>query len=193
MVLFGLGAVAACELFANTRRFTRTFTQVVELRSPHVALALDLDRGDQRRIRLKCALDAFAARDLAHGERRVEAAIAFCNYDTLIGLHAFALALDDTDVDDDGVAGREDGNGLAQARNLFLLQLLDDVHCISPERYCANRSCSKSLSVRPCSSAGLRFQVRPSACIFRQRAIAAWLPDSSIAGTCMPSKTSGRV
>ena len=116
------------ELFANPRRLAGAIAQVVELGAAHVALALHLDAGDQRRIGLERALDAFAARDLAHDERRVEAAIALGDHDALVGLHALALAFDDAHVDDDGVARREDRDRLAQARDFFLLQRCDDVH-----------------------------------------------------------------
>src|SRR4029450_11018464 len=53
------------ELLANPRRFARPVAQVIELGATDIPLALDLDRGQQRRIGLKRALDAFPARDLA--------------------------------------------------------------------------------------------------------------------------------
>ena len=45
--------LAVGELLADPRRFARTVAQVVELGAPHVPFALDLDAGDQRRIRLE--------------------------------------------------------------------------------------------------------------------------------------------
>src|SRR5512143_857965 len=126
-LLFAL-AMDVRELLPDPRRLARARTQVVELRAADVALALDLDRGDQRRIRLERPLHTFAARDLAHDERRVEAAVALGDHDALVGLDALALAFDDAHVDDHGVAGRELGDGLAEPRDLFLLQRLNDVH-----------------------------------------------------------------
>ena len=123
---------AVRELFADPRRLARTFAQVVQLGATHVALALHLDRGEQRRVRLERALDAFAARDLAHGERGIEAAIALGDHHALVRLDALALAFDHVDVDDDRVARRELGNRLAEARNFFLLQSFDDVHAAAP-------------------------------------------------------------
>ena len=98
--LFRLAAVARRELFADARRLAGAVAQVVELGAAHVAVALHFDRRDQRRIGLERALHAFAAGDLAHGERRVEAAVALGDHHAFVGLHALALAFDDVDVDD---------------------------------------------------------------------------------------------
>ena len=46
---------------------------------------------------------------------------------------------------------------------------------------------AKAESVRRASRSGLRRQVRPSACLSRQRPISAWLPESSTCGTDRPS------
>src|SRR5690606_12725013 len=96
--LFGLAGFLRLQLLADARRLAGTPAQVVELRAPHVALALQFDRGDQRRVRLERALDAFAAADLAHDERRVEAAVALRDHHALVGLHALAFAFDDVHV-----------------------------------------------------------------------------------------------
>src|SRR6185369_9648820 len=80
---------------------------------------------------LERTLHALAARNLAHGEGRVEAAVALPDDHAFVRLHALALAFDDAHVDDDGVARREVGDGLAQAGDLFVFELLDDVHRIS--------------------------------------------------------------
>jgi hypothetical protein len=118
------------ELLANTRRFARAIAQVVELGAAHVALALDFDARDQRRVGLERSLDAFAARDLAHDERRIEAAVALGDDHAFVGLHALALAFDDVDVDDHGVARREIRHRLAQTGHFFLFQRIDDVHVL---------------------------------------------------------------
>src|SRR5437867_9734618 len=68
--------VCVRKLLANARGLPRPVAEVVELGATHVAFALDLDRGEQRRIGLESTLDAFAARNLAYDERGVEAAIA---------------------------------------------------------------------------------------------------------------------
>src|SRR5208283_4544984 len=47
--LFALLSFALGQLFANPRRFSGTAAQVIELGAAHVALALDLDAGDERR------------------------------------------------------------------------------------------------------------------------------------------------
>ena len=53
--------LAVRQFFANTCRLARAIAQVVELGSANISLALDLDAGKQRRVRLKGSLDAFAA------------------------------------------------------------------------------------------------------------------------------------
>jgi hypothetical protein len=114
------------------RRLAAAPAQVVELRPADRAPALDLHRGDERRIRLERTLHAFAAADLADRERGVEAAIALGDHDPFVGLHALALAFNDVDVDDHGVARREVRDGLAQSRDLLALEGFDDVHRVSP-------------------------------------------------------------
>src|SRR5690606_36031199 len=80
------------------------------------------------RIELEGPLDALARGDLAHRERRVEAAVAARDDDALVGLDPLAGALDDVDVDDHRVAGGEFGDFLAQPGDFLLFELLDDVH-----------------------------------------------------------------
>src|SRR5581483_8753934 len=106
------------DLLADARALARAAAHVIQLGAAHVALALHLDRGDERRVGLERALDALARGDLAHGERRVEAAVA--------------LALDDAHADDDGVARVELGHVLAEALDLVLLDLLDQIHGFAP-------------------------------------------------------------
>src|SRR5437870_1977909 len=66
LALLGL---AVREFFADARRLAGPVSQVVQLRSPHVSLALDFDAGDQWRIRLERALHAFAAGNFPYDER----------------------------------------------------------------------------------------------------------------------------
>ena len=110
----------------------RRLAQVVQLGPAHVAAALDLDAGDQRAVGLEGALDALAAGDLAHGEAAVEAAVALGDHHAFVSLHALARAFDDVDADDDGVAGGELGNRLAETGDFFLLEGLDQVHGVAP-------------------------------------------------------------
>src|SRR6185436_8197127 len=121
----------AAGAFADAGRLAGALAQVVELGAAHFALALHLDRGDQRRVGLEGALDALARGDLAHDERGVEALVALGDHHALEGLRALALALDDVDVDDHRVAGREVGDFLLQPLDLFLLESLDQIHRIT--------------------------------------------------------------
>src|SRR5262249_51888116 len=111
-------------LFFDASGFAGQIAQVVELGPTHVAATLDRDRADRRAVGLEHALDAFAVRNLAHGERGVEATIATRNDDAFVGLHAFAVAFLHFHFDDHGVAGREVRNLLVEA---FALELGNDV------------------------------------------------------------------
>src|SRR5438309_1307656 len=89
--------VARLELFADPGRLARAAAQVIELGAANVALALDLDAGDQRRIGLERALHALAAADLAHREAGVQPAVALADHHAFVGLDALALAFDHVD------------------------------------------------------------------------------------------------
>ena len=84
--------------------FSGALAQIIELGTTYVALALDLDARDQRRVRLKCAFDTLAAGNLAHHKRRIQTAIALGDYHSLERLHALAFAFYNADADDDGIA-----------------------------------------------------------------------------------------
>src|SRR5207253_1271662 len=64
-----------CQLFLDPRGLARTLTQVVELGAANVAAALHFNRCDQRRVQLERTFHAFTRRNLAHDERRIQAAI----------------------------------------------------------------------------------------------------------------------
>src|SRR5690606_39624317 len=126
------------DLFLDTRGLSAALAQVVELRASHVTAALDLDLGDRRAVRLKHPLDALAVRDLAHGERRVQAAIALRDHDALVGLQPLAIALGDSHLHDDGITRSE-------VRNIgFQLLALDLVNHIRHRQilYLSNRPLS---------------------------------------------------
>src|SRR5439155_7067478 len=99
-----LPAVVMRELLANARRLSGALAQIIEFGTTYVALALDLDARDQRRVRLKCAFDTLAAGNLAHHKRRIQTAIALGDYHSLERLHALAFAFYNADADDDGIA-----------------------------------------------------------------------------------------
>src|ERR1700682_1199339 len=198
-VLFLRLCFRAAGLLADARRFARAAAQVVELRAAHIALALDLDRCDERRVGLEGALDALARGNLAHDERRVEAAIALGDHHPFECLHALSLAFDHVDVHQHGVARREVRDVLRQALDLFLLDGSDPIHVqlLYSRWNSPSKAFSSSLSAFACSSSGRLSQVRPSACFRRQRLMFSWCPDSSTSGTrslpAFPAHTSGRV
>jgi hypothetical protein len=86
-----------------------------------VATALHFDRVDGGAVGLEHALDAVAVRDLAHGERGVEAGVLLADDHAFVGLDAFAIAFLDLDVDDHGIAGAEVGQ---LALDLFGFEVL---------------------------------------------------------------------
>jgi len=94
----------------------------------NVTTTLDFDRCDQRGIQLKGTLNAFAGRDLANDEVRVQATVATGDHHAFVGLGALARTFDHVDIDDDGIARCEIRNSLAQASNFFLFKLLNQVH-----------------------------------------------------------------
>src|SRR3546814_13988671 len=79
----------------NTRRFTGAAPQIIELRTTDGALADDGNAVDVGRIEREDALDAFAERQLAHGEVRAHALVRARAAHALEILDAGALAFDD--------------------------------------------------------------------------------------------------
>src|SRR5580704_649604 len=129
--LGSLGAFRpAGRLRLDTRLLAAQTAQVIELGAAHLATAHDLDRVDHRREQWEHALDAFAVRNLAHGEALVDAAAGTADAHALVGLDAALVAFDHLDVDQHGVARREIGNVLAgrELLDLLFIDLLDDVH-----------------------------------------------------------------
>src|SRR3546814_13496533 len=79
-------------MLADARRLAGAATQVVELRTAHIAAAHHLDGIDARAVQREDALDTLAVRQLAHGEGGVEAAVAARDADALESLAALARA-----------------------------------------------------------------------------------------------------
>src|SRR3954447_26409120 len=109
--------------------------QVVELRAAYVATGHDLDLLEDRGVDREGALDADAEGDLADREGPADARALDSDHDALEHLDAGAVALDDLDVDLDGVAGAEGGDVVAQRGGG---QRVDDVGHDSP------RECHRS-------------------------------------------------
>src|SRR3984957_14087611 len=174
-------ALGALYLFFDARRLTSARAQIIELGAAHAAAALDRDLRDARAIGLERAFHTLAVRDLAHGERGVEATIAARNHDALVGLDALAIALDHFDLYHDRIAGFEFRYG---TRHALGLEGTDDVvHSRFLMHHCASARCcvknSASNARRSASSgialikSGRRNQVRPTLCWRRQRSMAA--------------------
>ena len=89
--------------------------EVVQLRPADVAQRGDLDLGDRRRVHREGPLHADPETHLADGERLLDAAPLAPHDGALEHLHPLAVALDDPDVDLDGVAWAELGDVVAQA------------------------------------------------------------------------------
>src|SRR5450830_377676 len=112
---------AIWQFFFDTRRFTRTLTQIVQLGAANITTAFHFDRSDQRRVQLERTLNAFAGRDLTNDEVRVQATVTTGDNDAFVCLGALAGAFDYVDVDDNGIARCEFRNGFTQTSNFFLL------------------------------------------------------------------------
>src|SRR5690349_3951760 len=139
LLLSGWGGCdfALWQLFFDTSRLARTLTQVVQLGATHVTAAFHFDRSDQRRIQLERTLNTFTRRDLTNDEVRVQAAVTTRNDDAFVCLGALAVAFDDVDADDDGVARCEIRNGAAEARDFFLFELLNQIHFYDSKNHLA--------------------------------------------------------
>src|SRR5574343_1564210 len=187
------------QLFLDTCGLAGTIAEVVQLGATNITTALHFDGSHQRGIGLESTLDAFARRNLANGEAGVQTTVTLGDDNAFVSLQTLAVTFLDLHLHDDGVAGSKVGNGLAQAGNFFLLELLNQVHvrslkfintysphCSSPE--ISVRSCgSSALNTRCASKSGRRFRVRASDCFSRQRRILLWSPDNNTSGTASPS------
>src|SRR5690606_10426345 len=117
-------------LLLDARRLAGAPAQIVQLGAAHAAAADHLDTRDLRAVEREDALHALAVADLAHGEARVDAAVAARDANPLECLHPLARPLHHLDVDAHGVARGElrDGPFLGPRRDLLLFQFLKDVH-----------------------------------------------------------------
>ncbi len=106
--LFGqtgsLGGSSGSQVFLDAGSLAFQATQVVQLAGADLTTTLHFDRVDDGAVGLEHALDAVAVRDLAHGERGVQAGVLGGDDDAFVGLHALAAAFLHLHVDDNGVA-----------------------------------------------------------------------------------------
>src|SRR5699024_2044202 len=75
-VLLSLARGHTARPFGDPGRTAPALAKVVQFRAPHLTVTHHLDAVDVRRIERENALDPFAERDLADGERRVQPGIA---------------------------------------------------------------------------------------------------------------------
>ena len=122
--------VLANQQFLNTSGLAGAVTQVVELGTADIAVALHFDGSDRRGVELERTFNAFAGRDLADDEGRVETAVAAGDHDAFEGLNALAGTFNDVDVHDNRVTGAERGDRLASgdAGHFFLFENLNQIH-----------------------------------------------------------------
>src|SRR5258705_5276698 len=91
----------------DARRLAGEMAQVVELGPAHAAATDDIDVGQHGALDREDGLDADAVGDLAHGERRADAAAPTGNADSLERLDALLLPFLDAHVHAEGVTGAE--------------------------------------------------------------------------------------
>src|ERR1700688_5066931 len=113
------------DLLFDARGLAGQIAQVVQLRAPHTAAALDRNLGDARAVDRESALDALAVRNLAYRERGVETSIAARDDDAFIRLNALAIAFDHLDLHHDRIAGLE---RRYLAGHALGFECLNDVH-----------------------------------------------------------------
>src|SRR5690349_10286143 len=106
------------DLLFDARGLAGQIAEVIQLGASHAAAALHFDFADGRAVGLEHALDAFAVRNLAYGERGVEAAVALRDHHAFVGLGAFAVAFLHLHLHDDSVA-RVEVWDLARRTRLF--------------------------------------------------------------------------
>src|SRR5690606_9712858 len=169
------------DLFLDASGAAAALAQVVQLGSAHGAAALDLDALDQRAVGLEHALNALAVRDLAHREGGINAAVALGNANAFERLQTLAVAFTHPHLHHQRVAGAEVRHFDRGSLNGLFVDLLDDIHDLIPypcsARYSSMNSFNKrrlgSSSSSRASKSGRFSQVRPKACLRRQRSIAA--------------------
>src|SRR5574343_382323 len=81
----------AGQLFLDTSRLARTIAHVVQLGPTNVTPTLDFDRSNQRGVGLESTLDAFAGRNLAHGEAGVQTTVTLGDDDAFVSLQTLAV------------------------------------------------------------------------------------------------------
>src|SRR3954464_3691941 len=178
--------------------------EVVQLRPAHGAAGDRLDLGDDRRVHRERALDADAVADLAHGERLANAGALAADHHALEELDSLLVALHDTHVHLQGVAGREGRDVVADALGIDEIGGVHGACAPGPRSgevagYAIPNSCSNSAassSVRPPRAAmrsGRAWTVLAIDCARRHRATLPWSPDTSTSGTDQPRNSPGRV
>src|SRR2546430_2077111 len=162
------GAGALVPPLTDAGRLAHPAAQVVQPGLPDAAVPHHLDAVDPRRVDQERPLDADAVRHAPHRHVLAQTAVGDADDQALEDLDALAGALHHLRVHPHRVPRPE----LAD-RPLLLLspELLDDVH---------DNLSSPALA-------------RSLACARRQRAISAWLPDSSTSGTLRPRHSAGLV
>jgi len=118
-------------LLADLGRLTDAIAQVVELGSTHIASVDELKLCDDWRVDGEGALDTHARAELANRERLVDPRAPTSNDDAFEDLNALFVALYDSYVHLDGVAGLEIGNVVAKT---LLINKIGDVHRTSSYR-----------------------------------------------------------
>lgn len=106
-VLHGRLESAGQPTFADARRLAGEIAEVVETCPADPTLGEQLDALDTGVVQSKCLFDADTVRDLAHRIGGIHGAVLALGDHAMEDLDALLAALDDPDMDLDGVAGTE--------------------------------------------------------------------------------------
>ena len=105
----GTGPVKSSPLFAESGGFADSVAEEVEGRTARVPVAHELDLFDAGRVHHEGPLDADAARDPAHRDLLVHAAVTHAEHGALEVLKTLAVPFDDPDAYAHGVSGPDLG------------------------------------------------------------------------------------
>src|SRR5581483_2408531 len=133
---------------------THAVAQVVELGAPHITEGHRLDPGDDRRVHGEGALDSDPEADLADSERLAHTGTLTADDRALEHLDALPIALDDADMDLEGVSGSEVRDVVAEAAAVYEIGGVHGAAVSStlpggPTEYPCSASSRTSSSARP--------------------------------------------
>lgn len=209
-----LDVLEATTLITQSSRLANTITQEVKLRSTRIATSNHFDLCKAWGMQREDSLDTFICHNAANGDRAIDATALLGNEYALVDLNAFLVALNDADMDVEGVADAEFRESILELAGGNAFDKFVLVHNQSLFRRCSpvrlesqcsgvdflgvsQESCLDDVSESgvgcDCRRSGRLFVVRSTRCWCRHCAIAPWSPESNTSGTAASFHSRGRV